>query len=411
MDTLWTRDFKLIFGGTLISAIASQAMYIPLSLMTYASTGSIKLSSYIMIISMLPSIILPLVVSPLVDRAPKKYIIAGLDYFNALTYFFFAFLTREGFVYNHYLLLALIIGANGAIYQIAYQAWYPMLIPQGHMQRGYAVSSTLYPMVMMVMAPVASFMYKYIPMHYLFIIVGVLSAMAATAELFIKDQGRVPGHSMDLKAYFSDIKEALAFLKNEKGLVNIYTYMAFSSGVAHAGLLYVQVFFQNSLILGVTRLGFLTTAETLGRVLGGMLQYKVIIPAKKRFKITQFVYYSYGVLDIILLYLSYPLMLLNRFIAGSMGVTSATLRETSVQAYLPNKLRAKVLSFSHIASSLVMVVFQYLGGILGDSLGPRKSMVLLSSFLLIVAFIFISLPAKENAKVYTATDEKTLASI
>lgn len=410
-DTLWTRDFKLIFGGTLISAIAGQTMQIPLSLMTYASTGSIKLSSYIIILAMLPDIILPLLVSPLVDRAPKKYIIVGLDYMMALVFFFFAYLTRGGFVYSHYLILALIAGSIGSVYMIAYQAWYPMLIPKGHMQQGYAVSSTLYPMVMMVMAPIASFMYKTVPMHYLFIAVAVLSFMAATAEMFIQHEGRTPGHSMNLRAYISDLKETLNYLKEEKGLVNIYTYMAFSSGVAHANYLFTQVFFQTTAWLGVTRFGFLTTAETLGRTLGGMVQYKIIIPAKKRFQITQFVYYAYSFLDLALLFLSYPLMLANRFLAGGLGVTSFTLRETSVQAYLPPKLRAKALAFAQMASSLSMVIFQFIGGRIGDSLGPRKSFVLLSVFLVAMVFVLISLPARTNEKVYTATDEEDLASI
>ncbi|NLY36562.1 MAG: MFS transporter [Tissierellia bacterium] len=411
MDTLWTRDFKLIFSGTVISAIAGQAMQLPLMLMTFANTGSLQLSSYLMILAMLPNIVLPLLVSPFVDRAPKKYIIVILDYLMALTFFLFAFLTREGFVYSHYLALAFTTGSISAVYMIAYQAWYPLLIPKGHMQKGYAVSSTLYPTVMMIMAPVSAFMYKSVPMHYLFILVAILCALAATAELFIENQGRTPGHDMDLRAFFRDMQEAIDYLKKEKGLINIYTYMSLSSGTAMAIHLYIQVFFQTSAILGVTKLGFLTTAETLGRTLGGIVQYKVVVPAKKRFPITQIVYYSYGILDILLLFLAYPLMLLNRFIAGSLGVTSATLRETSVQAYLPPKLRAKVLAFAQMASSLSMVLFQLFGGWLGDIIGPRKSLVLLSVFLMGMVFLLITLPQRINEKVYTATDEAALKSI
>lgn len=408
MDTLWTRDFKLIFSGTVISAIAGQAMQLPLSLMTFANTGSLRLSSYLMILAMVPNLILPLLVSPFVDRAPKKYIIVSLDYLMALNFLFFAYLTRGGFVYSHYLALAFISGSLGAVYMIAYQAWYPILIPKGHMQKGYAVSSTLYPTVMMIMAPVSAFMYKTVPMHYLFILVGILSALAATAEMFIENKGKTPGHDMDMKAFFRDMQEATEYLKKEKGLINIYTYMSLSTGIAMAGHLYIQVYFQTSLVLGVTKLGFLTTAETLGRTLGGLVQYKVTIPPKKRFPITQLVYYSYSLLDILLLFLAYPLMLANRFIAGSLGVTSATLRETSVQAYLPPKLRAKVLAFAQMASSLSMVIFQFFGGWLGDLIGPRKSLVLLSSFLILMVFILITMPRKVNEIVYIATGEEDL---
>ena len=50
-------------------------------------------------------------------------------------------------------------------------------------------------------------------------------------------------------------------------------------------------------------------------------------------------------MDILLLYLPYPLMLCNRFLCGALGISSATIRETAVQSYLPENMRARINAF------------------------------------------------------------------
>lgn len=66
---------------------------------------------------------------------------------------------------------------------------------------------------------------------------------------------------------------------------------------------------------------------------------------KKRYAFTKFVYTVYGLMDILLLYLPYPLMLCNRFLCGALGISSATIRETAVQSYLPENMRARINAF------------------------------------------------------------------
>lgn len=72
----------------------------------------------------------------------------------------------------------------------------------------------------------------------------------------------------------------------------------------------------------------------IGRGLGGIFSIKRNT-GKKRYAFTKFVYTVYGLMDILLLYLPYPLMLCNRFLCGALGISSATIRETAVQSYLP----------------------------------------------------------------------------
>ncbi len=69
-------------------------------------------------------------------------------------------------------------------------------------------------------------------------------------------------------------------------------------------------------------LGFLRSAETIGRLLGGVFQYKIKIKPEKLYGITKGVYIFYNTMDMLMLFLPYLLMLLNRIATGAMGMTS-----------------------------------------------------------------------------------------
>ena len=123
-----------------------------------------------------------------------------------------------------------------------------------------------------------------------------------------------------------------------------------------------QVYFQTQPYLGATMLGFLISSEMTGRLLGGLLQYKKEVPVNKRYPFTKAVYLIYSLADMALLFLPYPAMLANRFFCGSLGICSATIRESAVQSYLPEQMREVI--YIKMSSELT---FREIGEILGKS--------------------------------------------
>ncbi len=403
-ENVWSKDFTLITVGTIISAIAWQTINLPLSLMVFDETGSTLMSAILFISGMIPSVILPILIAPLIDRNPKKRTIVLLDYLTGFLFLLIAYIVKiTGFQYFLYLLFSLMMGFIGTIYQLSYQAWFPDLIPVGFEQQGFAVSSTIYPTVTIVMSPVAAYLYKTYSISLLFVVIGILTIIAASIEIFITNIHKGETNSkFNFKQYKLDILGGFIFLKEEKGIRNIYTYMSITNGVANGMHLMVQAYFQTVSFLTVTMLAFLRSAETIGRIIGGFIQYKVKVPPNKRYRITKFVYIFYETMDLILLFIPYPLMIFNRFLCGLLGMTSATLRETSVQSYLPSNMRAKVNAVFNVFMSISIIIFQILAGFLGDRIGYRPVVIILASVSLISIFIFIVLPSDENKKVYEA---------
>lgn len=400
---LWTKDFSLITFSTILSAIGGEAMNLPISLLVFDKTKSTFLSAIILVCGMLPDIVLSIIIAPIIDKGSKKKWIVGLDIFMAIIYAMMGIYTLGNpFSYSLYVIFTLLVGTISVVYRLSYSAWYPDLIPVGMEQKGYAVSGTIYPTISMVMSPVAAFLYQTISLGNIFLIVAGITVIAVIAEANITETISKAIEKYDFKHYKKDIAEGFAFLKDEKGIRNIYTYMSITNGASNGISVMTQAYYQTQPWLSVTMLGFLKSSETLGRVIGGLFQYQKEVPRNKRFALTNFVYAFYDSMDSLLLYMPYPLMILNRFLCGALGTTSATIRETAVQSYLPQAIRSRINAFFNVIFAIGGIAFQLIAGFLGQFLPYRIVALGLGMFTLCSMFLFIFIPSKENRKVYEA---------
>ena len=400
---LWTKDFSCITLATVLSAIGGEAMTLPVSLLVFDETQSAFLSSLVMICGILPDVLLPIFIAPFIDKAGKKKWILGMDLMLAIVYAGMGFwVGRHTFHFLLYLLFTLTVGTISVIYRLAYASWYPDLIPRGMEQKGYAVSSTLYPTVIIVMSPIAAFLYENLTIDRIFFLVTGITLCSVITESLIREAKKAAASSYTLRQYCTDIREGFSFLKKEKGIRNIYANMSVMQGTSNGLSIITQVYFQTQPYLGATMLGFLISSEMTGRLLGGLLQYKKEVPVNKRYPFTKAVYLIYSLADMALLFLPYPAMLANRFFCGSLGICSATIRESAVQSYLPEQMRARVNAFFNVLFAVGRVAFQFLAGALGQFIPYRAVAVLLGGMGVGSVFLFIVLPAADNRPVYEA---------
>ena len=405
-ETLWTKNFTYITMASVLSIIGGEVMNLPLSLLVFEKTQSTMLSAIILICGMLPDVLLSVIVAPFIDKGKKKRWIVGLDTLMMMLYIIMGvWIANHEFQYMVYVVLSLVLGTISVFYRLAYGAWYPSLIPVGFEQKGYAISATIYPLITIVMAPVATFLYETVTMSTLFFLVAGILMISILIESRIEENRKVEKQVYTLKQYKEDIKEGFRYLKKEKGITNIYTYMAVSNGTYEGSYIALQAYFQTNPMLSVTMLGFLRSAEMVGRVLSGIFQYRFEIPAKKRFGLTKLVYITYQLADMILLFTPYPAMIVNRFICGGLGNTSATVRETAAQSYLPDNMRARVNAVFNAIFSVGGILFQIFAGMLGEILPYRTVIIIMGMIGLAAIWVFIIQPGDENRKVYEAVRE------
>ncbi len=122
----------------------------------------------------------------------------------------------------------------------------------------------------------------------------------------------------------------------------------------------------------------------------------------KRHGCVFFVYQVYEVMDMCLLWIPYPLMLVNRAVCGFLGSNSAIVREAAVQRYIPSELRARVNAFYEM---LVMAVGSALSlgvGALGELMDYRVCVTVCGAVSMIASWYFIWGKRKQVRRVYEA---------
>ncbi|MEG0708792.1 MAG: MFS transporter [Longicatena sp.] len=401
--TLWTFDFSVITIGTIISAIGGIAMNFALSIVVFDQTNSTFLTAVFSAVSFIPSLLLPIFVAPYVDAHNRKHMIVRIDTVNGVLYVAFAlYLFLNEFNYLAYVLFSLVVCSTNAVYSLAYSSLYPDLIPKGFAQKGYSVSSMIYPSVTALITPVASILYVRFGVYSICLIEGILLLIAAMFEHMIRyqDHHLHVQEKFSLATYLSDMKEGFQYLKEEKGIQSIYMYMGVTNASAEGINLVAMALFQTSSVLNVTMYALLTTAETLGRIVGSIVHYFIKIPAHNRYNIALSIYTLYEVFDVLFLFLAYPLMIINRFICGFMGVNSMNIREASTQNYIPSRLRARVNGLFTVIVACFAILSKMIAGTLGEFLPYPYVSTIFAMFALICVGLIIVRNKKAVGAIY-----------
>lgn len=390
--TLWTRNFSLLTIATVLGSAGGIAGSFALSFLVFDETGSTLASAMILAIRLIPGFLVPLLAAPWMDRLPRKPFLVAGDAINGVLYVLGGlYLLKCPFSYLGYLGFSLVLTSLGSFDSLAYNSIYPRLIPDGMEQKGYAVSSMLYPLLEVIMMPLAALLMEWIGVAWILILQGMLSMLAAFVESFIrlKEENRMGGEPFSWKMWLQDLREALAYLKKEKGLQGIYGYMAVSNGVAMGYGTLLVAFFRVTAGFTTAMYSFFSVAEFAGRTLGGAWQYKKEIPKNKRFSFAFFVYQFYDLMDMCLLWLPYPIMLINRAVCGFLGVNSYTLRLSAVQRYIPDELRARMNAFETILVLAAGAICTLLVGLLGEVVDYRIAVTLCGAASLIACWLTV----------------------
>lgn len=404
---LWTRNFRLVILASAMGTLGSIAGGFALAFLVFDETGSTLASALIVAIQLIPNLLLPILIAPVMDRLPRKSFLVAGDAANAVLLAGMGiWLLLFDFSYVGYLAISLLLSCLGAIDELAFTSIYPELIPEGAEQKGYAVSSMLYPVLKVIMTPLAAVLLDTIGVAWILIAQSGLSLAAAVTESCIRlDETERKQHTpYTPRAWIEDIREAVQYLKKERGLCSIYGYMAVTNGVSSGFSPILVAFFRTFPGFTAAMYSAFSVVEFAGRTIGSAMQYRIKIPAKKKYGFTFFVYQFYEVMDMCLLWLPYPLMLINRGICGFLGSNSAILRSAAVQRYIPEKLRSRVNAFIGVLLTVGSSIFSLLMGFLGEILDYRWCVTIGGTVALLACWLLIWRRRSDVRKVYEVGD-------
>lgn len=410
---LWTYDFTVITVGSLISMVGSSMSGFAISLVVLDYTGSTFLYMLFNVCYQLPLLFMPMVAGPYLDRMSRKKVIYFLDFLSAALFFLMFLLLRAGWFSFPFLLFSnTLYGAINSVYSVAYDSFYPNLITRGNEQKAYSVSAMLWPLASAAM-PIAAAAYEAagsaVP---IFAADALCFFLAACFERTIRHQethmASVPPSDSagKLRQYARDFREGLRYIRGEKGLLLIALYFTVLNLCSGADNL-ILPFFRNHAYLYaawsvavVTLYTIVSNFEVVGRLVGGMVQYKAKIPKEKKYAAALFAYLVMDTLGAVRLFLPIPLMALSFFVNGMLGITSYTIRTTATQAYVPDAMRARFNGTFQMMTSLGTVAGSLLAGALAEVFPERGVIVGIHAVILLSVYLFIYRGRAHVAEVY-----------
>lgn len=401
--TLFSKNFILLMAASTLGAIGGIVGSYALSFMVFDETGSTLATGVVASIQILPHFVIPVLIAPLMDRLPRKPFLVYGDLLGGVLYGLAGLHLRHySFSYVGYLAFSLVINSVNAFDSLAFNCIFPRTIPEGFEDKGYTVSAMLYPVLNVLMMPVAAVLMDSVGVGNILLMQSILSFSASVTEnaIIIDETKRIDAKKSGLSLWWQDFKDGWTYLKGERGLCNIFAYDAVANGSGTGFGPILVAFFRTSPGYSATMYAFFSAAEFIGRSIGSVVRYTREMKPEKRGKFVYFVQQFYNLMDMILLWLPYPLMLVNRGICGFLGINSATVRASSVHQYLPDEYRARVNAFTSalicIFGSLASIAF----GAMGELLDYRTTMTVISFVCIFLCWFTVGKNHQHIQKIY-----------
>lgn len=412
-QTLWTYDFTVITIGSFISLVGNALSNFALSLLVLDYTGSTFLYMLFQVSFQLPIMICPVLAGPYLDRMSRKKVIYTLDFLSAGIYCLLFLLLRGGwFSYPVLLTVSFVTGAIDGTYVVAFDSFYPNLITEGNFQKGYSVYGMLVDLSGFASPVAAVIYYQMGGAASLFAINAASFLIAACFEVTVRfretHMAKAPRETAEsaFGQFRRELREGMDYIRGEKGLLLIALYFMVSNLAAGAEQLQLPYFLNHASkfaawpVAAATLYSILCNFTTVGRLLGGAVQYKLHIPKEKKFSVAFFVYVAISVLSGTILFLPVPLMAVWFFMDGALGVTSYTIRSAATQSYVPDNKRARFNGMFQMISFVGSVAGSLVIGALAEVLPERGIIVGTNALVLLAVYLFMYRGREHVKKIY-----------
>ena len=376
----------------MVSMIGNSLSGFALSLFVLDFAQSTLLYAVFLFVYTLPQIAAPLLAGPLMDRFSRRKTIYILDFFSAAINIVIAGIVYfKVFNFSVLVIYAFIIGTVNSVYSVAYESFYPLLVTEGNYNKAYSVSSTLSTLSAVVM-PIAVILYNSVGIFPLFIINGISFLVAAICETKISDvetaKGLVQVKNYGGRQYMTDMKEGIKYLITDKGLLAIVLYFSIMSLAGGASEVIALPWFKGNFDNGEYTYMFVWIFMVIGRVIGGIINYRVKLPVAKKFNIALIVYIVSSSLEGAYLYTPITIMQIMCFLIGILSAASYNIRVSSTQSYVPDERKGRFNGAFLMLSTIGMLIGELTAGLLSEVV-PLRLLLTCYMWLCVVAAVFL----------------------
>lgn len=392
------RDYMLLWGGQVISALGSgmSGLVFPLLILAITNNNTV-LAGFAGALQSVPYLIFSLPVGALIDRWDRKKVMMICDAFRAANFatiplaLYFDSLTVWQLLAN-----AFIEGSLFVFFNIAEVAALPRVVPKAQLPQASAQNEAGFIAAFLAGPPLGGFLYQNVSRMMPFIADAISYAVSVVSLFFIKTRFQEERVSTEQKHLGREIKEGLSWLWHQP----LIRFMAFLTGglnfINNATFLILIVAAQD-LGASETEIGWMFSIAAAGGILGALLGGQI----QKRFTFGQ-VIITVGWIATLL----YPLYAVapNFILIGIVGCLSFmtgpiynVVQFSYRLALIPDALQGRVNSTFRLLAFGFNPLGQATAGILLATIGVTYTILIFGS-----VSVFLSLMTTLNSYVRNA---------
>jgi MFS family permease len=386
------RDFRLFFGGQLLSLVGSWMQTTAEGWLVLDLTNSEFLLGLVTATASLPILVFSLYAGVLADRRDKRDIIITAQICNLVLALAVAVLISTGKIHIGWLLtLVLLLGVSNAFEVPARQAYYVELVGRDDLTNAIALNSSAFNLTRIVGPALAGMLIGTVgiaacfyanAVSYLFVIAGLLAiprrpAAAHRGEESVRER----------------LREGFRFVRHTPLAMALVGLIAVASIFGFPYAMLLPVFARDVLHIGATGLGWLLSATGVGALLGSIAVASAV-GRVRRGSLMLFSATAWGILlGCFSMSRSLPLSLLALAGAGFVVIPFTSTVNALLQSIVPDELRGRVMA---------VYVFMFLGmtpvgslqaGAMARWLGAPTALAISSAiFLLAILFAWARMP-------------------
>lgn len=372
-SNIFNKQFLLLFIGNITSKIGTVVYNIVLAWWIVETTGSARLTGYILAASLIPIVCFSLIGGVYIDRLNKKYILMFTDIISGLVVIFIGVMAYYDFINVPLLIISnFILGSCSCLFKPSLKSIIPEIIEKEHLVKVNSIITSV-SQAAKVIGPIIGALFisiKYIGVSGTFIINGITFIISAICEFFIHYKHTyIEGNKTSI---IKDIKKGLTYIYDKKGIWNILVIISVANVFLSSFIVLIPLFVKNVLMESSQYYSYVMAVFSMGGVC--VILVHIILKEISCNQITLAI--SIALTGIILALISVmsgtivflPCIFLFGFLVNLFNTMFYSYIQASVDKEYLGRTFATTYLIASIMTPLSYVIFGYLGDFFIDTI-------------------------------------------
>lgn len=369
------RNFRLFFGGQLISLTGTWMQTIAQAWLVYRLTGSSLLLGTVGFVSQIPIFLLAPAGGIVADRWSRHRVVIGTQTTMMILAFVFAWLTLTGRIRVwEILVLAAALGVATAFDVPARQAFLIEMVDRETLMNAIALNSSMYNAARVVGPAIAGILVAAIGEGWCFFVNGVSFIAVIVSLLMMRLETQY--EKQERGSVLENVMEGFRFARGAEPVLALLLLVGVVSLVAMPYTVLMPVFADRVLHGGARALGWLMGATGIGALAGALL-----LAARTRLEgLGKWVAVSAAAFGVTLTLFAFSRWFWVSFLVlipvGFTMMVEMASTNTLLQAMSPDRLRGRVMALYSMMSAGLAPLGSLFAGAVADGLGVAWTVAL-----------------------------------